>query len=223
MFRILVVEDDETIAQAIADHLGKWGYEVACAADFRNIADEVRRRDPHLVLLDIMLPFFNGFHWCGEIRKFSRVPIMFLSSAADQMNIVLAMNMGGDDFIEKPFDLRVLAAKVGALLRRAYSFQEPVHTLEVRGVVLNLGDATLSNGDRKIELTKNDFRILQVLMEHAGRIVSREELMQRLWESDQFIDDNTLTVNMARLRRKLADIGLENWIKTKKGLGYLVE
>jgi len=223
MYKIVVVEDDLTIAKAISDHLGQWGYDTSHLTEFRNVAEQVRQLDPHLVLLDIALPFYNGFHWCSEIRKFSKVPIMFISSASDNMNIVMAMNMGGDDFIAKPFDLHVLTAKVGALLRRTYSFQGQVHVLELGGVVLNLNDATLMYRDRKIELTRNDFKILQLLMENAGRVVSREEMMQRLWESDQFVDDNTLTVNITRLRRKLADVGLENWIVTKKGLGYLVE
>ena len=223
MYKIVVVEDDLTIAKAISDHLGQWGYDTSHLTEFRNVAEQVRQLDPHLVLLDIALPFYNGFHWCSEIRKFSKVPIMFISSASDNMNIVMAMNMGGDDFIAKPFDLHVLTAKVGALLRRTYSFQGQVHVLELGGVVLNLNDATLAYRDRKIELTRNEFKMLQLLMENAGRVVSREEMMQRLWESDQFVDDNTLTVNITRLRRKLADIGLENWIVTKKGLGYLVE
>ena len=223
MYKIVVVEDDLTIAKAITEHLSQWGYDAIYLTDFRDVAEQVLRVEPHLVLLDIALPFHNGFHWCGEIRKFSKVPIMFISSASDNMNIVLAMNMGGDDFIAKPFDLHVLTAKVGALLRRTYSFQGQVHVLEHNGVVLNLSDATLTYRGRKIELTKNEFRILQLLMENAGRIVPRDEIMQRLWESDQFVDDNTLTVNITRLRRKLADIGLPNWIVTKKGLGYLVE
>jgi len=223
MHKILVVEDDLTIARTISGHLGQWGYDTAYVTGFQDVADQVRRAEPHLVLLDIALPFHNGFHWCGEIRKFSKVPIIFISSASDNMNIVLAMNMGGDDFIAKPFDLHVLTAKVGALLRRTYSFQGQVNILEHRGVVLNLSDATLTYRDRRIELTKNDFRIVQILMENAGRIVSRDEMMQRLWESDQFIDDNTLTVNITRLRKKLADLGLEQWIVTKKGLGYMVE
>ena len=223
MFKIMIVEDDLTIAKAISDHLGKWGYDVTYLTDFRNVADQVIRRQPQLVLLDISLPFYNGFYWCSEIRKVSKVPIIFLSSASDNMNIVMAMNMGGDDFLAKPFDLHVLTAKIGALLRRAYSYQGQVHVLEHGGVLLNLNDATLTYRDRKIELTKNDFKIVQLLMENAGRIVPRDEIMQRLWESDQFIDDNTLTVNMTRLRKKLAEIGLENWIVTKKGLGYMVE
>lgn len=171
---------------------------------------------------DIMLPFFNGFHWCSEIRKFSKVPVMFISSAQDNMNIVMAMNMGGDDFIAKPFDLNVLTAKVGALLRRTYSFQGQVNIIEHKGVVLNLSDTTLTYKDNKIELTKNDYKILQILMENVGRVVSREDIMQRLWESDNFIDDNTLTVNVTRLRKKLADFGLKDFIITKKGLGYMV-
>lgn len=169
-----------------------------------------------------MLPFFNGFHWCSEIRKFSKVPVMFISSAQDNMNIVMAMNMGGDDFIAKPFDLNVLTAKVGALLRRTYSFQGQVNIIEHKGVVLNLSDTTLTYKDNKIELTKNDYKILQILMENVGRVVSREDIMQRLWESDNFIDDNTLTVNVTRLRKKLADFGLKDFIVTKKGLGYMV-
>ena len=223
MFKMMVVEDDLTIAKTISEHLGKWGYDVTYVTDFRNVAEQVKQLEPQLILLDIALPFYNGFHWCNEIRKFSKVPIMFISSASDNMNIVMAMNMGGDDFIAKPFDLHVLTAKVGALLRRTYSYQGQVHVLEYNGVVLNLSDATLNYQDHKIELTKNDFKIVQLLMENAGRVVSREEIMQRLWESDQYVDDNTLTVNITRLRKKLAEVGLAQWIVTKKGLGYMVE
>lgn len=223
MYRIMIVEDDLTIANAIKEHLGKWDYEVMLVTDFKNITEQFIRFEPQLVLLDVMLPFFNGFYWCNEIRKISKVPIMFISSASDNMNIVMAMNMGGDDFIAKPFDLDVLTAKVGALLRRTYSFQGQVSVIEHKGVVLNLRDATLTYNNQKIELTKNDYKILQLLMENTGRVVTREEIMQRLWESDSFIDDNTLTVNMARLRKKLAESGLEDFITTKKGLGYMVE
>lgn len=223
MYKILIVEDDQVIAKALASHLARWDYETKCADDFKNIVDEFRQYDPQLVLLDIMLPFFNGFHWCQEIRKISEVPIIFLSSAGDNMNIVMAMNMGGDEFIEKPFDLNVVTAKVQAILRRSYSFQGTVNMMEYHGAVLNLNDATLANKDRKTELTKNEFRILQMLLENAGRIVSRDSIITRLWESDEFIDDNTLTVNIARLRKKLEQIGLEKMIRTKKGIGYMVE
>ena len=223
MYKIMIIEDDLTIAGTIKDHLRKWNYDVSYVNDLKNILEQFVRFEPHLVLLDVMLPFFNGFYWCNEIRKISKVPIMFISSASDNMNIVMAMNMGGDDFIEKPFDLNVLTAKVGALLRRTYSFQGQVNLIEHKGVVLNLRDTTLTCQDKKIELTKNEFKILQLLMENIGKVVSREEIMQCLWESDSFIDDNTLTVNMTRLRKKLAESGLEDFIKTKKGLGYLVE
>lgn len=223
MYKVMIIEDDLTIARAIKDHLSKWDYDVTYVTDFKNITEQVIRFLPHLVLLDVVLPFFNGFYWCGEIRKISKVPIIFISSAGDNMNIVMAINMGGDDFIVKPFDLNVLTAKVGALMRRTYSFQGQINVIEHRGIVLNLSDATLIYRDQKIELTKNEFKILQLLMENIGKVVSREEIMQRLWENDAFVDDNTLTVNIARLRKKLAESGLDHFITTKKGLGYMVE
>ncbi len=219
----MIVEDDATIAHALAAHLERWDYETRCVEDFKNILGSFAEFDPQLVLLDIMLPFFNGFHWCQEIRKVSEVPIIFLSSANDNMNIVMAMNMGGDEFIEKPFDLNVVTAKVQAILRRSYSFQGTMNVMEYHGAVLNLNDATLVNNDKKLDLTKNEFRILQMLLENEGRIVSRDSIITRLWESDEFIDDNTLTVNIARLRKKLEQIGLEQMIRTKKGIGYMVE
>lgn len=223
MYKIMIVEDDITIAKTLKEHLIKWDYDVAYAADFKDIMGEFDKFEPHIILLDVILPFFNGFYWCGEIRKVSNIPVMFISSASDNMNIVMAMNMGGDDFIAKPFDLNVLTAKLRALIRRTYSLQGQVNAIEHKGVVLNLNDTTLTYKNQKAELTKNDYKIMQLLMENTGKVVSREEIMQRLWESDQFIDDNTLTVNMTRLRKKLLDLGLENFIITKKGLGYMVE
>ena len=223
MYKIMIVEDDATIAHALAAHLERWDYETRCVEDFKNILGSFAEFDPQLVLLDIMLPFFNGFHWCQEIRKVSEVPIIFLSSANDNMNIVMAMNMGGDEFIEKPFDLNVVTAKVQAILRRSYSFQGTMNVMEYHGAVLNLNDATLVNNDKKLDLTKNEFRILQMLLENEGRIVSRDSIITRLWESDEFIDDNTLTVNIARLRKKLEQIGLGQMIRTKKGIGYMAE
>jgi len=219
----MIIEDDLTIARTLKDHLSKWDYDVIYIDNFKNIIEQFKEFDPHIVLLDVMLPFFNGFYWCGEIRKISKVPVMFISSAGDNMNIVMAMNMGGDDFIVKPFDLNVLTAKLGAMLRRAYSLHSQINAIEHNGVVLNLNDTTLNYDNNKIELTKNEYKILQLLMENTGKVVSRDEIMQHLWESDQFIDDNTLTVNMTRLRKKLSETGLDNFIKTKKGLGYLVE
>ena len=223
VYKIMIIEDDLTIARVIKDHLSKWDYHVIYVTDFKNIIEELIQFEPQLVLLDVMLPFFNGFYWCGEIRKISKVPVIFISSANDNMNIVMAMNMGGDDFIIKPFDLNVLTAKVGALIRRTYSFQGQMNIVEHNGVVLNLSNTTLTYQNNKIELTKNEYKILQLLMENVGKVVSREEMMQRLWESDNFIDDNTLTVNITRLRKKLDESGLKNFITTKKGLGYMVE
>lgn len=223
MYKIMIVEDDRTIANTVADHLRKWEYEVKCAENLKNVQEEFIAFEPQLVLMDILLPFYNGFHWCSEIRKISKVPIIFLSSASDNMNIVMAMNMGGDDFIEKPFDLNVLTAKIQAMLRRTYSFQGNLNVLEHGGVLLNLNDASVVYEGEKSELTKNDFKILQILMENAGKIVERDRIMEHLWESDEFIDDNTLTVNVTRLRKKLESIGIEDYIKTKKGIGYLIE
>lgn len=223
MYRILIVEDDLTIAKIIKDTLCKWDFEAEIVSDFRNVVEEVIKFDPHLVLLDVFLPFFNGYHWCGEIRKFSKVPVIFISSAGDGMNIVMAVNMGGDDFIVKPFDLNVLIAKVRALIRRTYAFHEKQNVLEYRGAVLNLNDATLAFDNNRIELTKNELKILRLLMENIGEVVPRDEIMLTLWESDEFIDDNTLTVNVTRLRKKLAEAGLEDFIVTKKGMGYMVK
>lgn len=219
MYKILIVEDDMMIAKTLSSHLEKWDYEVRYVKDFKNVMNDFLEFDPQLVLMDIILPLFNGFHWCTEIRKIAKTPIVFLSSASDNMNIVMAMNMGGDDFIEKPFDLNVVTAKVQAMLRRAYSFQGNLNVLEHQGLLLNLNDGIVSYKEKKTELTKNEFKILQVLMEHAGKIVTREELMTALWESDAFVDDNTLTVNVTRLRRKLAELAAVEFIKTKKGIG----
>lgn len=174
------------------------------------------------MLLDLKLPRFNGFHWCEEIRRISQVPIVFLSSAADNMNIVMAMSRGADDFIPKPFDLEVLSAKVQAILRRAYSFGMGADLLERGGAVLNLGSGTLSYQGNSVDLTRNELRILNLLFSQGGKAVSRESIMQMLWENDDFVDDNTLTVNVNRLRRKLEGIGLGGMIVTKKGLGYMV-
>ena len=223
MYRILIVEDDAGIAEAVSEQAKMWNFETHSVTNFRDVMAEFNAFDPHLVLMDIGLPFFNGYYWCGEIRKVSRVPVIFISSASDNMNIVMAMNMGGDEFVEKPFDLGVVTAKVQAVLRRAYAFRGTMDVLEHAGVMLNVNDATVTCGSQSVELTKNEFRILKLLMENSGRIVSRENLITRLWESDEFIDDNTLTVNVARLRKKLEEIGAENWIQTKKGIGYIVE
>ena len=223
MYRIYIVEDDQGIAEGIKQQAASWGLEVRCTDNFRDVMGEFAEFSPHLVLLDITLPFFNGYHWCSEIRRVSNVPILFLSSAADNLNIVMAMNMGADDFIAKPFDLNVLTAKVQAMLRRTYDLGGQTRLLQHRDAVLNTDDSTLTYHGERVELTKNEYRILQVLMENKGKTVSRDVLMQRLWESDSFVDENTLSVNVARLRKKLDGAGLENFIATKKGMGYIVE
>lgn len=222
MYKIYIVEDDSSIASAIKQQAEMWDFTVKVAQDFRNILAEFASFSPHIVLLDISLPFFNGYHWCSEIRRVSSVPIIFISSASDNMNIVMAMNMGGDDFVAKPFDQSVLMAKIQALLRRTYDFGKSVTVFEHRGAMLNTGDNTLTYGETKIILTKNEYRILLALMESKGKIVSRERLMERLWETDIFVDENTLTVNVNRLRKKLDAAGLKNFITTKFGVGYVI-
>ena len=222
MYRIFLVEDDETIARLIKKHLEKWEYEVSTVQDFGNVLGEFAACDPQLVLLDIRLPFYNGYHWCTQIRQVSKVPIIFLSSVSDNMNIVMAMNMGADDFIPKPFDLEVLTAKVQALLRRSYDFAGSSSMLEHKGMLLNLSDATILYQEQKVELTKNELKILQTLIENKTQVVTRETLMTRLWESYMYVDENTLSVNVNRLRKKLTSIGLEDSILTKKGIGYQI-
>ena len=223
MYRLFIVEDDRGISQAISNQASQWGLECKIAWDFSDIMPEFAEFEPHIVLLDISLPFYNGYHWCGEIRKVSSVPIIFISSAADNMNIVMAVNMGADDFIAKPFDANVLIAKIQAMLRRTYDFAKSAPILEHRGAILSTGDNTLTYNSQKIELTKNEYRILLTLMQQKGKTVSRERLMERLWESDSFVDENTLNVNVNRLRKKLDAAGLDNFIKTKFGVGYIVE
>lgn len=220
MYKIFMVEDDEIIARSIREHLQAWNYDVCCVEDFSNVVAEFVRFDPQLVLMDITLPFFNGYHWCSEIRKISKAPVIFLSSAADNMNIVMAVNMGADDFIPKPFDLEVLTVKIQAMLRRSYDFAGTGSMLEHKGAILNLNETTLTYQEQKIELTKNEFRILEILMENKEKVVSRETLMTKLWESDNYVDENTLSVNVNRLRKKLEALGLEEFILTKKGIGY---
>jgi response regulators consisting of a cheY-like receiver domain and a winged-helix DNA-binding domain len=223
MYRIFIVEDDPIIAKTLGEYLQRWNFQVALAEDFSQVLAEFGRFDPHLVLLDISLPFFNGYYWCGEIRKISKVPILFLSSASDKLNQVMAMNLGGDDFVAKPFDLEMLLAKIQALLRRSYDFSGQTGWLSWQGLLFSPGEGIITQGEHREELTKNENRILQVLLENRGQTVSRQTLMNRLWESDAFVDENTLTVNVARLRKKLESLGAKGMIKTKKGEGYLVE
>ena len=223
MYKIFLAEDDEVICSLVKKHLESWGYKVYAVEDFSDIMGEFVRVDPQLVILDLKLPCYNGFHWCDEIRRVSQVPVIFLSSAADNMNMVMAMSRGADDFLPKPFHLEVLSAKVQAILRRAYSFGAGANLLERGGAVLNLGSGDLSFQGRSVSLTRNELKILNLLFSQAGNVVSREDIMQMLWENDDFVDDNTLTVNVNRLRRKLEEIGLGNMILTKKGRGYMIK
>lgn len=222
MYKILIVEDDESLAKAIKEQVDSLGYESSLISNFQNILNSFIEFQPHLILLDIMLPFYNGYHWCSEIRKISNVPIIFISSASDNLNIVTAMQMGGDDFIPKPIDLDIMTAKIGALLRRTYDMANQIPVLEHNGVILNLNDGSLSFREENIELTKNEFKILETLMENKGKIVSRETLMKKLWQMDMYVEENTLTVNVNRLRKKLQNAGLTDFITTKIGSGYII-
>ena len=222
MYKILIVEDDRGIAEAIQEQAKMWDLQARCVQNFRNVMADFADYDPQLVLLDIALPFFNGYYWCSEIRKVSKVPVIFISSASDNMNIVMSMILGAYDFIAKPFDQGVLMAKIQAMLRRTYDFAAAVPVLEHRGAILNTGDNTLTYGEERIDLTKNEYRILLALMENKGKVVSREKLMERLWETDSFVDENTLTVNVNRLRKKLDAVGLTEFITTKFGVGYIM-
>lgn len=222
MYKLFIVEDDGGIAQGLCDSLEKWDIKGYAVKNFRNIMSEFSELLPDIVLLDVSLPFFNGFHWCSEIRRISKVPIIFISSASDNLNMVMAMNMGADDFVAKPFDIEVLTAKILAILRRTYAYSDGIAVIEHRGAVLNMNDNTLSYSGENIPLTKNEYRILLCLMEECGRVVSREKLMEKLWATDTFVDENTLTVNVNRLRKKLDSYGLCNFITTKVGVGYLI-
>lgn len=222
-YKIFIVEDDEIIASLCKKHLTSWGYDAKVCEDFHNVLNEFISYDPTLVLLDISLPYFNGFKWCEDIRKISSVPIIFISSASDDMNMIMAMHLGADDFIAKPFSIDLLIAKIQAILRRNYDYKSSSQLLKYRDYFLNVEKASIIYGDSSLELTKNEFKIFKTLLENKGRIVKRETLMQKIWQTDEFIDDNTLNVNVNRLRKKLEDIGLIAVIETKKNLGYILK
>jgi DNA-binding response OmpR family regulator len=224
MFKVFIVEDDITIANIISDNLSRWGYETKIAKEFSDIFSEYVEFKPDLVLLDIVLPLYDGYYWCGKIRQESKVPIVFISSKDSDMDILMAINMGGDDYVKKPFSMEILMAKISALIRRTYSYTDLKNNLiEHRGAIFNIDDSTLMYNEEKIELTKNEHRILYMLMKNKNSIVSRDKIMRNLWEHESFVDDNTLTVNINRLRKKLDNNGLNNFITTKKGQGYMIE
>ena len=222
MYRVLIVEDDLVITGALCRQMARWGLQARGVEDFGNVLREFANWDPQLVLMDISLPFFDGYHWCAEIRKVSTVPILFISSAGDNLNILMALSAGADDFVSKPFDLGVLMAKVQALLRRAYDFSASRELLSCGDLLFSPSDGGVSFRGQKAELTRNESRILHVLLENKGQIVSRDTLMARLWETDAFVDENTLSVNIARLRRKLDALGAAGLIATRKGMGYII-
>ena len=223
MYKILIVEDDFGIANAIKLQAETWNFDVKIVENFNDVLTEFSEFQPHIILMDISLPFYDGYYWCKKIRDISNVPIIFISSATDKMNIIMTINMGADDFISKPFDINVLIAKIQALLRRTYDFTSKNSILEHKGAFLNTENNTLTFNEEKLELTKNDYKILLCLMTNKGKVVSRDDLMEQLWETDVFIDENTLTVNVNRLRKKLDSIGLNNFISTKHGIGYIIK
>ncbi len=223
MFKILIVEDDETIADIIVENLSKSGYRCNATKNFSNIMPELSEFQPDLVLLDIVLPFYDGYYWCGKIRMLSKVPILFISSKGEDMDIIIATNMGGDDYVVKPFSMNILLAKVNGILRRTYSYDNTeMDIISYEGLIFNLGSGQVSANENTVELTKNEAQILALLLKNRGNVVSRERIMRSLWKEASFIDDNTLTVNMTRLRKKLNDLGIENYIETKKNLGYMI-
>lgn len=223
MYKIMIVEDDDKIRKILLENVIKWGFEGAAVEEFSDIFSEFSRYSPHLILMDINLPYFDGFYWCNKIREVSNLPIIFISSRNSNMDIIMAINMGGDDFIQKPFSLEVLMAKINALMRRSYSYVNTQTTvLEYKNVILNVKDNSTIYNDNKVELTKNEFQIFYTLMKNNGSVVSRDKIMRNLWEDASFVDDNTLTVNINRLRKKLEDIGLKDFIITKKGQGYMI-
>lgn len=222
--KLMIVEDDKAIRELLAEALKRWNFDVVALETFEHILEDFLRERPQIILLDINLPIFDGFYWCNKIREISQVPIIFISSRESNMDMIMAMNMGGDDFIQKPFDTEVLIAKIRALLRRSYSYTETqTNVLEYKGVILNLHDLNIYYGEQKVELTKTEFVIFQLLMKHAGSVVSRNKIMRTLWKQEQFIDNNTLSVNIARIRKKLAQLGIEDFITTKKGEGYIIK
>ncbi|MBO0448017.1 response regulator transcription factor [Enterococcus sp. MJM12] len=223
MAKIMVVEDEGVIRQLIMEELKKWQFDVFGTTNFENVFSDFSEEEPQLVLLDINLPVFDGYYWCQKIREVSKVPIIFISSRNTNMDMIMAMNMGADDFVTKPFELDVLVAKINALLRRSYNYSEAnAETLVHNGLTLNVDNSTMMIHDEVIDLSKNEYRLLYILMKNNGKILSREKLLRALWDDERYVDDNTLTVNINRLRRKIEQAGVKDYIETKVGQGYIV-
>lgn len=224
MYRILMIEDDPKIASILSEYLMRYEYQVELINEFNNIKEEFIKHSPDLVLLDINLPYFDGFYWCRQIRSISNVPVIFISARTDELNQVMAVENGGDDYITKPFHLDVVVAKIKSVLRRTYgeyalnSFQQP--TFDVSGLFLYQDKHEMMWKDQKVSLTNKEFRLIHKLAEQVERIVTRDDLLEALWDDLDFVDDNTLTVNVTRLRKRLADIGIEDAIQTVRGQGY---
>lgn len=219
----MLIEDDLDVTRELALSLRKWGFEVETIDQFNDIVKEFIEKKPSLVLMDVNLPFYDGFYWCEKIREFSKVPIIFLSSRDSNMDIIMGMNNGGDDYITKPFSVEVLISKINALLRRSYDYSASDSLIYYDNAVLDVEKCIFSYMDNKIELTKNEIKILSLLIKNKGKVVSREKLMMSLWNDDEFVSDNTLTVNITRLRGRMKELGLEDVIKTKKGIGYFIQ
>ncbi len=221
---IFIIEDDKALSREISLTLSKWNYTVKEVKNFENITNEVLECNPKLILMDINLPCYDGFYWCSQIRNFLKVPIIFISSRDNDMDIIMSINMGGDDYIMKPFSPQILVAKIQAILRRTYSYNSELKSdiIKFKDVTLNIVESKLYFKNKEVELTKNELKIMKILMENQEKIVSRDEIIEELWDTDEFISENTLTVNVNRLRKKLDTIGLEDFILTKKGQGYII-
>lgn len=223
MFKIMIVEDEESISELLSDSLQKWNFDTYCVTNFNTILEEFTRYSPHLILLDINLPIYDGFYWCQKIREVSKVPIIFISSRNINMDMIMSMNMGGDDFVNKPFSMDILIAKINALLRRTYNYSEQTSNLLTHnGLILNMENSSFQVEDETVDLSKNEFKLLFHLLKNNGKIVSRDKLLRALWDDERFVDDNTLTVNINRLRKKIEQAGLSNYIETKIGQGYII-
>lgn len=222
MYNITIVEDSDIIREELKKLLSKYGYNIKTPTNFENIIEEVHSSKPDLILLDINLPYFDGYHICREIRKTSKVPIIIVTSRDSDMDELMSMNLGADDFVTKPYNTQILLVRIEALLRRTYGREEQSNKLTYKNFELDLSKGILISGDNKLEITKNEIKILSYLIEHKGEIVSREDLMEYLWNSDYYVDDNTLSVNVTRIRKKLQELGIENVIETRRGLGYIM-
>lgn len=222
MKEILLVEDDFSLAVELKDALNKWNFNVSLIENFEDILKEYIEKKPQLIIMDVNLPYFDGYYWCNKIREVSKVPIIFLSSRDSNMDLIMGINNGGDDYITKPFSIEVLISKINAIMRRTYDYIASESLLYYNDVILDIEKCTLKYNEYTIDLTKNEMKILSVLIKNQGKVISRDKLMMSLWNCDEFISDNTLTVNITRLRSKLKEMGLGDFIKTKKGLGYRI-